>query len=1450
MTEYVRVTPTSERLRKENLPAAFESLHKLSNPATSKLANRVNPLVDTSPPTFEFVAISEGTDEPVEFYYGIDQPMHLDTLEKQLKTIYPDTFDIERVDLTLTKKLIPPMEFSREAFQDRLERGQLLYQPDTEDLSPVGVSDDSREGHTSERTDGGDAVADFDTEEAWSPQSEAIELEDGVFTPHPPERIPIDDPLTTLDRPTETERGTVFARPTIDDLEPVGVQWYGQAERKRDWMTTIKPYAKRDPDPNEYDAEQQPIAVLIDHLTEAEHPIAFQVVWQRKSDWSDDAALRKEDLMEGRDTFAQRYLGPMFEMENRPDDDRNYQVGSAATNRFDRIEAKHPKRTFTVNVRAVALPMEGTFESLDRRLDQLSRALDPLDGPFYGLDSERIRAKGFRQATKQKRARRLLQHVRDSEIVTGRGKRKPDLVFNADELANVVVVPSSEELTVEGGRGTRSEQRSRNPLPRPHPDLMDEFRNGMTIGYALDETGEPEDEPTCVPPSLLTTHFARFGTTGAGKSKASINDALSLYDSTDGPIIIIDPKGDGMCQNYMRAHARRFGTTDLEENVLHFPIPEILPGFAFFNIEPSLRSGVNRVDAVQDKADHYETIIKMVMGEERYEQAVVAPNLIKYIIKILYDEEYGLENGLYRESVNYFSHNQLEHILDQLWQAGPPEVDEGAAPRSRNPQVAQKIHRQLQLDPNTFATIMGGVSNRFDYISQDEHLRHIFNNTDPQFDFRELLDDRMVILFELGDLRDDAAKVMTGLIMTMLYDALKQRKQDIEQKPDDYVVNLLVDEASSVVVSDIMNTLLEKGRSFQLSVGLSLQFPEQLETEGNRKVYLNVLNDVGSPIVGKIHVDQEIARVMAHEDMDPEAFANRIRSLPRGEWITRLPSPTFGETGPEPFSLAPLPIPPGHLESEYSLSEREETDFQTTLDAIHERTRDSYGVASDSTTSTPEHTPAVATEADDDQPLDVAIAQAIRTVQINAGVRDENGWVTVSAVDDELLARLDEEKLEDHTVEAFPDIRERSPLIEVDLDAETAEVVCQLTPAGEEAATPDTDSPTGGGESHDRLLFAVEELLGELGFSVQVLDQDGRDRPDGLATHPDVDPSFTIEIETTTHTRPAKVLANLRKAQAAEKIPLFVVDGRDDDVDGRDLARRVSNILEEPVNRLKSGKTRLYTTTEHITFNGGASASDGVTAARRATDNSRQTRWVKQSDEFALEDSTGEIHVRVTDFETVSKDQFPATYSYDESAGTYTVFQPGELPATYDSKDAFEAEWVPIKRPFVPTTDLPVPDYTDSSYAIGIVTEDGQDPDLQLYDPTEETIESCTELVEGVQNGELYPAGAEPDQSANGEPSAGEDEEDDPFGLSTFVHDALVECDDGIVPVGDVYDAYEQFASAGEYDVKPKSRFTQALREHVGFERDKKWLDGKTQRCYVGIELRDSYTEGSNDGEA
>lgn len=59
--------------------------------------------------------------------------------------------------------------------------------------------------------------------------------------------------------------------------------------------------------------------------------------------------------------------------------------------------------------------------------------------------------------------------------------------------------------------------------------------------------------------------------------------------------------------------------------------------------------------------------------------------------------------------------------------------------------------------------------------------------------------------------------------------------------------------------------------------------------------------------------------------------------------------------------------------------------------------------------------------------------------------------------------------------------------------------------------------------------------------------------------------------------------------------------------------------------------------------------------------------------------------------------QLPAAYSYDAESETHTIFGPGELPESYNSREAFEADWVPVKRPSVTRTELLVPGYTERS---------------------------------------------------------------------------------------------------------------------------------------------------------
>ena len=1419
--EYIRITPSRSDLAPETVVRQLAGLYGL-DAGNDGLLDSISPFGDP-PPVFEFLAVSEGADEPVEFYYGADR--RVDALEERLRTLYPPTVTFEQVTLDLERKLIPsPSEPLQE--MDRVSDGP-----------PHGEPTSSEKAYASSNSES-EGVSSFDSS-GQEPVGDGGSVLSGESTPQDDDELlsgteSSDDSSERehSSRYTNEEEQSARTPPSVDETTPLGIRWYGRAARREDWMTTLSQYT--DTEDEDDDHARAPLASLIDQLTRAGHPIAFQVLFQRKPDWTHEARERQRKLRDGEDRIVDWFFGEFLgSSESEPQNPSNTgrqrrYLDIGGRERVESIDEKEPQHTFTVNMRALALVSgDEQRERVGHRLDDIGSVFDHLNGPHYRLRPKRVH-RGLR---KGRRVRKHADRIFNAEMAAKSDWRKtrPDLVLGPAELANFVVVPPSTDLTTEGGRGSDAEPESRTPLPLPSQDHMEAFADrGMAIGRGLGEDGTPTPEPTRIPPHLLPFHVGRFAKSGAGKSVALGNDALSLYDQTGGPVFIIDSKGGNFPENYMRAHAKRFGTGDLKENVLHFSVPDILPGFAFFDITPALEDGVRRVDAIQDKADHYEELIKLVMGPERYENAIASPTLIKYLIKAMYDEEYGLENGHFRQDVDYFTHDQLEHAVTQFHAAGPPDSTPGNAPRASDPQVAEKLERHLHSNPAMFSNVVSGISNRMDYITQDAHLRRIFNNTESQFDFRELLDEDKVVIFDLGDLRDEAARVMTGVILTQLYDAIKRRdSSELARKPDDYVANLLIDEASSVVVSDTLTTLLEKGREFRLSIELVTQFPEQMKEAGNREVYLNVLNNIGSPLVGKIAVDADIAEALAHEAMDPVGFKNRISSLPRGEWIAQLPSPQFGETGPDPFSIEPLPIPPGHPDSDRPLTEREEDQFQDALETVHEHTREEYGVAGGTTIESRDAATDVAMENADDLPLEVAMARAIRTVQLSNEVRETNGWVSVEAVDEELLSRIDGSTIEAQGYETLPDVREASSLIEADLPDGASAVQCRLTDEGEQAAQADTStSPTGGGEAHDSALATVERALVTAGFSVEVLDQNGDARPDAVATHSDLDTEVQIEVETTTHVRPAKVLANLQKAQEHDRIPLFVVADHNGQP-ATDIANRLAKILQEPRNSLSSGETRLYTMNHDVTFNGGARAADGVTAVRPATGGSRHTRWFERDSTFVLEDSTGDQHAQVDSFDAVSKDQFPATYSYDAESEKYTVFRPGELPESYESREAFEGDWVPVKRPFVPSTDLPVPDYAESSYVISILAGDGE-PDIQLYKPASDTVQDLSVLVEAIQDSELHPAGTEPT-----------DTEEDPFGIGAFVRDRISECDEEFVPVADVYEAYEEYVEDREYERKKKPRFTPAFREYADFERKRKWVDEETRRCYIGIQLRD-----------
>ncbi|MFC6784828.1 ATP-binding protein [Halobaculum halobium] len=944
MAEYLRVTPTSERLDPESIPRVLDSLHKLTTPGSSGLGAKLNPLHSETPPRFEFIAISDGPDDPVEFFYGADA--HLDTLEKRLRSIYPATFDIERVDVDVAARLIQPVEFTPQEFVDHYEAGRLQYEFDPAEQYDIDEeSVDSEAAEADPVVDGGSATTSVPDHHVTVGGS-ALELA-------PPDALPDDEEeRRAIEKPTMTPTGTILARPAQDAVSPLGVRWCGSASRKQDWMTSLTPFTAEETngDLSSVDEPGAALASLIDHLMEATAPTAFQVVFQRRASWQSDSEVRKEDLVDGRDTFFQEVVGSLLEVEEQRSDQDDRQLSEAVEKRIEYIDAKNAKRSFTVNIRAVGVPTDTIRDDLDGRMDSLLPVFDPLDGPFYEVEGQRLRDSGFREKTKEKKARAALQRLLNRELTTGRGKTRPELVLCGTELANFVLVPSSEQLTVEGTRGTRAEQQSRNPLPWPNPDLIQQFQDGMAIGYALDENGEPRPDPIRIPPDLLPTHYGRFASTGGGKSKAIINDALSLRESTGGPVVLVDPKGDGMCENYLRCHYERFGGLD---DVYHFRVPETIPAFSFFDIRPALEAGRNREDAIQDKVDHFHDILRMIMGREQYGQAFVANEILSYLIKALFDEEYGSD---------VFG-------LDDLFAAAlRMQRDQTIPPVSAdNQNIEESLTRHFAKDNHQFQVSMDAVGNRLDKLKEDAHLRRIFSHVpkqndageyvDNRFDFREFLDEDATIIFDLGDLRPEAQRAITLLLLSNLWDAVQVRRRD-DQTDYEKLTNLIIEEAAPVASTKLVSEqLLPQGRSFGLSMGLVMQFPEQVRNR-NERAYDEVLNNIKTKLIGNISIERDLAESLAHEDLSPTELRNRINTLPSGEWIAQLPSPSFGETGPPPFSLKPLPIAPGHPESDQPLTESQEDHFESvSRPRMVERTQAQYGLTEPTeSNTTPEET--------------------------------------------------------------------------------------------------------------------------------------------------------------------------------------------------------------------------------------------------------------------------------------------------------------------------------------------------------------------------------------------------------------------------------------------------------------------------------------------------------------
>ncbi|WP_239640846.1 type IV secretory system conjugative DNA transfer family protein [Haloferax sulfurifontis] len=698
------------------------------------------------------------------------------------------------------------------------------------------------------------------------------------------------------------------------------VEFVGVTDRREDWQTTLTAY-------DEFTDEhsQLPLATVVSALASSSVPMAVQILITPYPDWRHHALDRKQRLKRGRDTVFQRFVEDWLVSTDPETNVSDPEVRS----RVAALEEKDAQHSFTVTARAVAVTTDQRAQLPD--FTPVTTAFSHLNGDHYRIEGRTHHGEDANSIYDSLRNRVTIdpEHSKFTARLPWTENASRGLVMDGRELPLVCLVDAA-TLPTTAHRALAPTPTDEHGLPRPPRDRLERYRTaGFTLGHAQTADGDAEAVSISLPPALQPLHVGMFGRTGSGKSSSLVAALLENHAATDGADILIDPKGDGMADDYLRAHYAKYGSLD---DVYYFDCTETLPALSFFDIRDQLDAGIDRTTAVEDVVDHYIDILIGIMGRGRFEQAVRSPDIIRYVLKAMFDPIHGS---------NAFSHREFQTAVARLHETRdpPPVVDEDLQAMLAG--VAANSKR-------SFDELMQGVANRVEKIPLDARLAQVFNHIpadesdDPSFDLRRLIDEDAVIIIETGGLRPASQRVITLVILSALWTALRRRTQQGDDETDHPLVNLYLEEAAQLSTSSLLSALLAQSRSFGLSVTLAMQFPAQLR-EANPEAYREVLNNVSTIITGNVAVDPQFSRRFATAERPATEVQTRLRALRRGQWLATLPA-GFGDPEPQPFVLQSPPLPAGHPESEAPFSPARETAYTTALELCTARSSHASGI--------------------------------------------------------------------------------------------------------------------------------------------------------------------------------------------------------------------------------------------------------------------------------------------------------------------------------------------------------------------------------------------------------------------------------------------------------------------------------------------------------------------------
>jgi hypothetical protein len=723
-----------------------------------------------------------------------------------------------------------------------------------------------------------------------------------------------------------------------------GVEYVGQTDQDRDWQTGLTPYKevvdtetdrhRSQANGQAHDSQTGPLGTLVATLCEVDQPALFQVLCRAYPDWTTAADTYIDDLREGTVTTGDRVLDALYPRDREAR--QRYEPPHSDQQRIESIQRRQPGRSLCVAARAAVLTHTEPGQA-DETAHRLATALETLSGPSHEVhgvvrtDDSPGATDGPGQAVYEALCERACPDPTYDQRLTTLRSEVPGsrgMVVDPAELPGFCLLNGA-DLPTAGRRALRTRAAERASLPLPDPDQLARYQPpGQLLCMPLDSDRQPTGDPLCLPPELQSRHTVVTGDTGSGKSVLMLTAMLSNVPATEGPEILFDYKGDGMAQNYLRAHHAAYGDLD---DVMYFDLTETLPALSVLDATPLLEAGLPREEARSRLTGHFEEVVASLMGAETYERAPEAVRALRNHLRALYDPVHG------DDAVS------VHRLYDTLQRTLRREV----APPVTNPALQSYFDTLLERDRDVFNRVVGAAASRVETVVTDARVAplfdHIPSDDGPSLAFSDLIDEDTVVVFDFGGMETRAKQALTLGILSSLWMALRARAESTATTADPPQVNLYLDDAKDVVDTSLMETLLAQGRSFGLALMLGVQYPAQLESaDPDDDTYRELLNETATWVVGNVSTTDDLANVLATEVMGIANVDRRLSAMQRGEWLVQ-PGAGFGEATPRPFLGRSLPAPRGHPASATSLSDAMEDQFRAAAERVRERTEAEYG---------------------------------------------------------------------------------------------------------------------------------------------------------------------------------------------------------------------------------------------------------------------------------------------------------------------------------------------------------------------------------------------------------------------------------------------------------------------------------------------------------------------------